>query len=429
MINNLAYKLPTSGPGGGGGGVATVTATLPIKSSGGANPNITTSTTFYEVGNAADWPYATIAAAIAQAVLDGETKAFIRVHENIVEDVTLPRGMTLCSASSTSQPQITITGNITNSIGDGTIGTVQGFILLRAGVGENITANAGTNLVLKNCAIVQMLDFPILSSSAGANVNFYDCVFVGTGLITAPCLDIGEGNINLDHCSTLTAASNLFADVTGGNLNTANNTIIVGSVLVSGTGELDFRDTLITTVSGPCVNLGAGTRCDFVDVQLSSTDLGANCLIGTGTLAYSNVIMTGTQTNYDPTIIFTPYLEIFENQEIYNIDGLIARGPINTFKGANVASANDLVLGSDGNVFTITGNVQINAIDTADWQAGSQVILIFSGAPTVKHNTVGGAGTAVILLAGSVDLVAAANTVLKLVYDGTQWQEVSRKVA
>ena len=34
-----------------------------------------------------------------------------------------------------------------------------------------------------------------------------------------------------------------------------------------------------------------------------------------------------------------------------------------------------------------------------------------------------------MLLAGSVDLVAAANTVLTLMYDGTNWQEVSRKVA
>lgn len=411
------------------GGVANVTASLPIKSSGGANPNISTSTTFYEVGNPADWPYPTIAAAIAQAVLDGEAKAFIRVHENMVEDLTLPRGMTLCSASSTSQPQITITGNITNSIGDGTIGTIQGFILLRAGVGENITANAGTNLVLKNCVIVQAADFPILSSSAGANVNFYDCVFVGTGLVTAPCLDIGEGNINLDHCSTLITGSNVFADVTGGSLNVVNNTIIVGSVLVSAAGGLDFADTLISTTSGPCVNFGAGTTSSFIDVQLSSTDLGTNCLIGTGTLRYSNLVMTGTQTNYDPTIIFTPYLEIFENQEINNINRLISNGFIQGAKGVNIASANNLTLGTDGNVFTITGNVQINAIDIANWQSGSEVILIFSGAPTVKHNTVGGAGTAVILLAGSVDLVAAANTVLKLVYDGTQWQEVSRKVA
>lgn len=102
---------------------------------------------------------------------------------------------------------------------------------------------------------------------------------------------------------------------------------------------------------------------------------------------------------------------------------------LNMAKGADVAAANDLTLGVDGNVFVITGNTQINAITTANWAAGSVIILIFSGTPTVKNNTAGGGGTAKIFLALSADLVAAANTVLQLVYDGTQWQEVSRKVA
>lgn len=107
----------------------------------------------------------------------------------------------------------------------------------------------------------------------------------------------------------------------------------------------------------------------------------------------------------------------------------VSNGRFNRAKGANVTAANDLTLGTDGNTFTITGNTQINAITTANWQAGSKVNLIFTGTPTVKHNTAGGAGTAVLLLAGSGDLVAANNTTLGLLYDGTQWQELHRKVA
>lgn len=100
-----------------------------------------------------------------------------------------------------------------------------------------------------------------------------------------------------------------------------------------------------------------------------------------------------------------------------------------TAKGADVVAANDLTLGADGNTFIITGNTQVNAITTSGWSAGSRIILIFTGTPTVKHNTAGGAGTAVLFLNGSLDLVAANNTVLDIVFDGTQWQEVSRKVA
>jgi hypothetical protein len=105
------------------------------------------------------------------------------------------------------------------------------------------------------------------------------------------------------------------------------------------------------------------------------------------------------------------------------------KGRFEEYKGTNTVAANDLTLPSDGNTITITGNTQINAITTARWQAGSQVELIFTGTPTVKNNTAGGAGTATILLAGSTDFVAAANDVLSLVYDGTNWHESARKTA
>lgn len=106
----------------------------------------------------------------------------------------------------------------------------------------------------------------------------------------------------------------------------------------------------------------------------------------------------------------------------------VASGRFGKAKGANVAAANDLTLGADGNMFHITGTTQINAITTANWQAGSEITLIFDSTPTVKNNTAGGGGTAVILLAGGADFSATANDVLKLAYDGTSWYEVARSV-
>lgn len=108
-----------------------------------------------------------------------------------------------------------------------------------------------------------------------------------------------------------------------------------------------------------------------------------------------------------------------------------AYGTIQVGQGGPVASANDLTLGS-GNVFEITGATQINAIVTGDWLGGAQVTLIFASNPTVKHNTAGGAGTAVILLAGAADFSATAGDTLTLVYSGisgvTAWREISRAV-
>lgn len=105
-------------------------------------------------------------------------------------------------------------------------------------------------------------------------------------------------------------------------------------------------------------------------------------------------------------------------------------GRILESQGADVASANDLTLGADGNAFEITGAVQINAITTTGWINGSTVTLLFSSTPTVKHNTAGGAGTAVILLSGAVDFSATAGDTLMLKLSeigGTQaWREIAR---
>jgi hypothetical protein len=101
-------------------------------------------------------------------------------------------------------------------------------------------------------------------------------------------------------------------------------------------------------------------------------------------------------------------------------------------QGADVASANDLTLGSDGNCFEITGATQINAITTSGWQNGTIITLLFTSTPTVKHNTSGGGGTAVILLSGSADYVSTAGSTLSLRLSeigGTQaWREVGRAI-
>lgn len=107
-------------------------------------------------------------------------------------------------------------------------------------------------------------------------------------------------------------------------------------------------------------------------------------------------------------------------------DSVTMSGRFHFDKGANIAAAGDLTLGGDGNFFTITGNTTINAILTTGWQAGSEIILFFTGTPTVSHNTSGGGSTAKIKLDGEVNMAAVSGTILKLVYDGTDFREVNR---
>lgn len=93
-------------------------------------------------------------------------------------------------------------------------------------------------------------------------------------------------------------------------------------------------------------------------------------------------------------------------------------------QGVSVASANTITLGTDGNVFPISGTTTINGIATSGWQAGSCVTLILPASITVTHNSgAPGGGAVAILLRNGVSLTTTAVYVLNLVYDGANWQQ------
>jgi hypothetical protein len=97
-------------------------------------------------------------------------------------------------------------------------------------------------------------------------------------------------------------------------------------------------------------------------------------------------------------------------------------------KGADVASANDITLGADGNYFWITGSTQVNAIRTANWTSGSIVVLHFNGSITVSHAQAGAAGFDPIYLKGEANWTAIAGDRLVLIYESTAggWWELAR---
>jgi len=91
-------------------------------------------------------------------------------------------------------------------------------------------------------------------------------------------------------------------------------------------------------------------------------------------------------------------------------------------KGADVASANDLTLGEDGNYFDITGTTQINRISPTNWNAGSSFKVQFDGVVTIKDAQATGGGYNIILCDTSADIVTAAGTIVEFLYDGTSFK-------
>jgi hypothetical protein len=223
----------------------------------------------------------------------------------------------------------------------------------------------------------------------------------------------GAGGIGVLGQATSSGTGVYAASVSGTAARLVSNPSSTNTVVTVGTIE--------RLTSGTAAN-GIGGSLDFLNKTVAGVTLTSTQLISKWTAAAfstrtSQFIITGTNrgTSVNKFIVDSSMIQASAIR-------------FSTAKGADVGSANDLTLGADGNVFHITSNTTINAIVVANWQAGSEITLIFDSNPTVKNNTSGSAGTAVMLLAGGVDFSATANDVLKLVYDGTSWYEVSRSV-
>jgi len=109
-----------------------------------------------------------------------------------------------------------------------------------------------------------------------------------------------------------------------------------------------------------------------------------------------------------------------------------ATGRVQGAQGAAVVAANNLVLGTDGNTFEITGATQINLISNLSWQNGSTITLLFATNPLVKNATTTSTTNITILLDGAVDFQATAGDTLSLILSsigGVQaWRETGRSV-
>lgn len=136
----------------------------------------------------------------------------------------------------------------------------------------------------------------------------------------------------------------------------------------------------------------------------------------------STVYIADAPSGTDITFTNGPYALFIDSGQA-RFDGRIVRQAT-----VDIASAGDMTLGSDGNLFRVTGTTTINGIASAGWGTFSEITLYFTASVTVKHNTAASAGFKSFLLAGAADFSATADDTLNLFYDGTVWREKSRAV-
>lgn len=293
-----------------------------------------------------------------------------------------------------------------------TSNTVSPFVVSNSGIATailgQVTGSPGGAIAIRGVAGAGNIG--VYGSASGAtSVGVYGAATVGiAGYFTANTT--GGAGISI----LVTGSANPLLVVSDGQPSSfiANNPSTVGTIPLI---QVSRQTTAGTN--------GMGASFEYYLTQSDGNSINSTILISEFTNATVGAVDTqfrirgvNASTLADKIIIGAPATKIISTR-------------FEMAQGAAVAAANNLTLGVDGNLFSITGSTQINAITIANWQAGSEIAFIFTGTPLLKNNTAGGGGTAVLSLAGGVDYLAAAGDYIKFAYNGTVWKETTRRPA
>lgn len=311
--------------------------------------------------------------------------------------------------NATSRFSVGYNGAITVNQLAGTSGSPAVFNLTG---GAHTTLAAGVEASDVNWNLARVVQFATgaLGQQTVVKITPPTYSFVAASTVTKVAgLSISAPNAGTNATFTNTTAANIGGDVA---LSAATASLFYSSLNVPShtiTFNGNTNMTGVSTANGISIGQITLTDASAVTVDNSSSLYIANAPTASGSVSLTNKY------------------SIFVDAGNSRFDGRVLQT-----QGADVASSNDLVLGSDGNTFEVTGSTQINAINTADFTLGSEVTLVFAAGVTVKHNTAGGGGTAVILLSGAGDFAATSGDTLTLKYSEqgglSAWREVGKAV-
>jgi hypothetical protein len=293
---------------------------------------------------------------------------------------------------------------------------------------NTVTITPGTTAITSN-RTVSLGDVDVTLDqdvSSGADVTFNDVTIGTTSIISA---EDGTAGAYV-RLAEITSAGTNYVDIKGLTAGlTGNRTLEIGDLdvtldqdVASGSA-VTFGDITVGTVSAflkedatsqAAVRLGEDSDNGSSYVEITPVA----ALTSNRTLTLGDVDVTldqDLQASASPTF-----------------GGATISGRLLGTQGSDVASANDLTLGSDGNVFEITGTTQVNRIVNTSWQNGAQVTLFFTASCTVADAQASAGANITILLAGGANYSATAGDNITLMLSeigGTQaWREISRTV-
>lgn len=205
------------------------------------------------------------------------------------------------------------------------------------------------------------------------------------------------------------------------------------------TGDITIASTLLVTgaptegVSNYGLSLPVQTTiysASATNVFYASFGIQTHTATSARTLTnVATVYIEGAPDVSDAEITATngPYA-LWVNNGVSRFDGRVLET-----QGADVASAINLTLGTDGNTFELTGTTKVDLISNIGWQEGATITLIANESVTIGHGTASSGANITLVLNGGVDYSMTATDTLTLVLgsttaSGQAWFEIMRSV-
>ncbi len=282
---------------------------------------------------------------------------------------------------------------------------------------------AGTNVTITGRSGIRSLGG--FTSTGDTNDNFgFNSSVSGSG-----CLALGSGaavsssNGIAIGCLTPSAGG----IVIGGG--SQESSVLVGSFVVGGSFNIItdcyFGKGVVSTTPGAVTlqstgELGtdqAGVAFNLAGGKATGNALGGNVNIQTSTAGASGATLQTLATR----------------ATFGSLIGMQMSSRLQRKQGADVASATNLAVGTDGDTFELTGTTKVDLISNVNFQEGAEITLIANESVVIDHGTATSGTNVQIRLAGAVDYSMTAGDTLTLqlsstTAEGQAWRELGRAV-
>jgi len=239
----------------------------------------------------------------------------------------------------------------------------------------------------------------VAASGGTAVATGVESFVTNTGSVVATDFIQGcEGIAQAIESSDRVMGGHFLAGASSGGSGTSVRQLLAVSAVIPSFSQFSVTDAIlfygrVNTTNGPTTNV-YGLKIDAISSTAVTNSYG---------IYIDNTFDLGTTSRY-------AFYSTSTSKSLFS-------GTVALAKGNDSPSASNLVI--TGNVFHVTGTTNITSISTTGVDAGTEVVLIFDGSVTVTNGNN-------LKLAG--DFSATANDTLKLVFEGTNFYEVSRSI-